>query len=206
MECGLQSAIFKQKSRLKSAFLVKSKVYFMEWSTSNHRPPHLYMDDVWYFVTISTLNKSKILCTDSHLKLWVNGLKETAIKLNIDLAAWVILPNHSHLLFMPKLGRDISAFIKQLNGRTSRELNLLDQTPGRKVWYSYWDICIRDERGFWTRFNYIHYNPVKHGFADRAEDWPFSSYHFHLQNDDQDWLTQCYETYSSPDLFDDDKF
>jgi len=178
----------------------------MEWSTSPHRPPHLYTDGRWYFVTISTLNKSKILCTDAHLNLWVTVLKETAEKLNIELAVWIILPNHCHLLFMPKLGRDIGAFIKQLNGRTSRELNLLDQTPGRKVWYSYWDTCLRDERGFWTRFNYIHYNPVKHGFVEQASSWIFSSYHLHLQNNGHDWLTECYKEYSPSDLPENDQF
>ncbi len=178
----------------------------MEWSTSPHRPPHLYMDGAWYFVTVATVNKVHILSADKHFNLWMTALEELAIKLDIRLAAWVVMPNHYHLLFMPKFGRDVGAFMKRLNGRTSRELNLLDHTQERTIWYSYWDTCMRDERGFWTRFNYIHYNPVKHGYVNQAEGWPFSSYHFHLQNDGQDWLTECYAKYPSHELLDDDKF
>jgi len=113
----------------------------MKWSTSHHRPPHLYVDDAWYFVTASTANKKHVLSSDEHFDLWVTIFKELIAEFKLKLTAWVLLPNHYHFLFLPKLGYDLSPFMKHLNGRTSHELNSLDQKRGRKVWYSYWDTC-----------------------------------------------------------------
>ena len=82
----------------------------------------------------------------------------------------------------------------------------LDKKQGRKVWYSYWDRCMRNEHDFWTRFNYIHYNSVKHGYVDNPEDWEFSSYRFYVRNDENKWLNENLNDFPISDLFDDDKF
>jgi REP-associated tyrosine transposase len=42
---------------------------------------------------------------------------------------------------------------------------------------------------------YIHYNPVKHGYVTRIEDWPFSSSHHYLQAKGQDWLMDAFQRY-----------
>jgi putative transposase len=178
----------------------------MKWSTSQHRPPHLYMDNAWYFVTASTLDKAHILVTDEHLNLWVNTFNELVLQFQIKLIAWVVLSNHYHLLFMPNKADELGGFLKRLNGSTSRKLNLLDNKQGRTVWYSYWDRCMRNEHDFWTRFNYINYNPVKHGYVINPEDWGFSSYRFYVRNDENKWLSEKLNNFPITDLFDDDKF
>lgn len=178
----------------------------MKWSTSPHRPPHLYKDGAWYFVTTSTVDKTHILSSEAHFNAWVNVLKALVTEFKIKLIAWVALANHYHILFRPEHGNDLGTFMKRLNGRTSYELNLLDQSPGRNVWYSYWDTCIRGERGFWTRFNYIHYNPVKHGYVQEPKDWQFSSYRYYLRKDNGTWLESYLRDFPIYDLFDEDTF
>ncbi len=179
----------------------------MKWSTSPHRPPHLYMDDAWCFVTASTVDKAHILVTDEHLNLWVDTFKELILQFEIKLFAWVVLPNHYHLLFMPNNVNELGTFMKCINGSTSRKINLLDNRQGRTVWYSYWDRCMRNEHDFWTCFNYIDYNPVKHGYVDNnPEDWKFSSYRFYMSGDENNWLNDKLNEFPISDLFDDDKF
>jgi putative transposase len=178
----------------------------MKWSNSPHRPPHLYVDGLWYFVTVSTVNKERILSSDDHFNLWANAFKGLVAEFQVEAAAWVALPNHSHMLFLPRNGPDLGKFMKRLNGRTSHELNTLDGVRGRSVWYSYWDTCIRGERDFWTRFNYIHYNPVKHGYVTEPEDWRFSSYHSYYNDYGNEWLGNCLKEFPLIDLLSDDKF
>ncbi len=178
----------------------------MKWSTSPHRPPHLCVDDAWYFVTASTVNKEHILLTNEHFNLWVTTFKELISEFKMELAAWAALPNHYHLLFMPNKAGELGSFMKRLNGITSRNFNLLDKMQGRKIWYSYWDRCMRNEHDFWTRFNYIHYNPMKHGYVDNPEAWAFSSYRFYVRNDENKWLDETLDKFPLSDLFDDDKF
>ena len=54
--------------------------------------------------------------------------------------------------------------------------------------------------------NYIHYNPVKHGYVQNPEDWHFSSYRHYLRNDGDVWLKKYLQDFPIFDLFEDDKF
>jgi putative transposase len=167
----------------------------MEYSESPHRPLHIYLDDAWYFITASTVNHAFYLSTQAHLILWRDAFFELASKFDLTICAWVVLKNHYHIMVQPSKGRDIGKFIGQLHGRTSRQINLLDNIKGRQVWYSYWDTCIRGEADFWARFNYIHYNPVKHRYAENPEDWAFSSYRFYQKQEGEEWLANCWSHY-----------
>lgn len=106
----------------------------MKWSRSPHRPPHLYVDDAWYFVTASTVGMAHVLSSDQHFNIWIDVFKELIVEFKVKVTAWAALPNHYHFLFLPPVGYDLGAFMKRFNGRTSYELNSLDQMKGRSVW------------------------------------------------------------------------
>lgn len=47
----------------------------------------------------------------------------------------------------------------------------------RGVWQRrFWEHAIRDERDFAAHVDYVHFNPVKHGFVAHAGDWPYSTF------------------------------
>lgn len=48
----------------------------------------------------------------------------------------------------------------------------------RGIWQRrFWEHAIRDQRDFDAHLDYIHFNPVKHGWVPRVADWPHSSFH-----------------------------
>ncbi|MDD5321740.1 MAG: hypothetical protein PHD43_14225 [Methylococcales bacterium] len=48
----------------------------------------------------------------------------------------------------------------------------------RGVWQRcFWEHALRDERDYQTHFDYLHFNPVKHGVVKNVLDWPYSSFH-----------------------------
>lgn len=48
----------------------------------------------------------------------------------------------------------------------------------RGIWQRrFWEHTIRDERDYERHVDYIHFNPVKHGYVTRVGDWPYSSFH-----------------------------
>ncbi len=52
----------------------------------------------------------------------------------------------------------------------------------RGIWQRrYWEHQIKDECDFERHADYIHYNPVKHGYVKRPTDWPFSTLHRYVQ-------------------------
>jgi putative transposase len=178
----------------------------MNKSVSPHRPPHIYINDTWYIITASTLNWTHYLTTDNHLRGWVEAIQELIEDFGISLCAWVVLRNHYHLLLKSRVGDGVGKFIGRLNGRTSYEFNLIDNTKGRRVWYNYWDTCIRSEADYWTRFNYIHNNPVKHGYIQHPADWEFSSYRYYLRTKGEEWLADCWQRYPVIDYIEGDCF
>lgn len=46
----------------------------------------------------------------------------------------------------------------------------------------YWEHTIRDDRDFEAHVNYVHINPVKHGYVKRAVDWPHSTLHRYIRD------------------------
>jgi putative transposase len=92
-----------------------------------------------------------------------------------DVVAWCVLPNHYHALVESENIQSVLHSIGLLHGRLSWEWNGEDNQRGRKVWFNCLDRPIRGERHFWATVNYIHNNPVHHGYAKRWQDWPLSS-------------------------------
>jgi len=45
----------------------------------------------------------------------------------------------------------------------------------------FWEHQIRDEQDFIKHVEYIHWNPVKHGYVARVRDWPYSSFHRYVR-------------------------
>lgn len=134
-----------------------------EQPIGRHRPPHIYIDGMWYFVTSSTRERIFFFDTEIKKEILLNILKEKTAQFDIRLKAWVIMKNHYHLLFRINKKETLPLFIGQINGRSSKEINSLDKVKGRSIWYNYWDRCPRNEVDFYSYFNYIHINPLKHG-------------------------------------------
>ncbi|MEI8120387.1 MAG: transposase [Actinomycetes bacterium] len=171
-----------------------------------HHPPHLYLDHTWYLVTASTLRHEHLLAIDQVKPYFQTKLRELVDEFSVTLRAWVVLNNHYHLLLKSQRGHDLPRFTARLHGATSRFVNQQDAVTGRQVWHNYWDTCIRTERDLWVRFNYVHFNPVKHGYVQQPIDWPFSSYHYYLRTKGVEWLDDCCSRYPVIDLVSGDEF
>ncbi|KAF1722125.1 REP-associated tyrosine transposase [Pseudoxanthomonas wuyuanensis] len=108
-----------------------------------------------------------------------------------SVVAGVVLPDHMHWLWrlpqgdadFPTRWRRIKTDFSRGLPRTER-LSAVRQARGeRGVWQRrYWEHQIRDEDDLNRHIDYIHFNPVKHGHAAQAMDWPLSSFrHFVAQ-------------------------
>ena len=97
------------------------------------------------------------------------------------LLAWVVMPNHVHVLFQPLEGWTMARIVASWKSFTGRRLApLLPVLPGansvHRIWHrEYWDRFIRDERHFHAAREYINNNPVKAGLVQCAEEWKWSS-------------------------------
>ncbi len=141
-----------------------------------------------YFFTLNLLDRKKTVLTDEMDKLR-SSLNKVKKEHPFQLNAMVVLPDHLHaLLTLPLDDNDYSTRWALIKAGFSRQLpqgekiNKSRRTKGeRGIWQRrFWEHLIRDERDYENHVNYIHYNPVKHQYVERAVDWPYSTIHDYI--------------------------
>jgi putative transposase len=104
----------------------------------------------------------------------VAGIREAAERALCLTHAWVVMPNHVHLLIAPLA--PIAAITKAIKGSTARAANLLLNRTGEYFWQDEsFDHWIRDEAQFEKVKKYIERNPVAAGLVKEESEWPWSS-------------------------------
>jgi len=109
-----------------------------------------------------------------------------------------VLPDHFHLMitlppndanYSQRLGFIKSCFSRQIE--SSEPINLSRKNKReRGIWQRrFWEHVIRDELDYSRHLDYIHYNPVKHGYVRTPSEWQYSSIHRYINAGilPQDW-------------------
>ncbi len=115
-----------------------------------------------------------------------------------SIIAAAVMPEHLHCIWeLPPDDKDFAMRWAQIKGGFSRAVPREERiNPSREkkrergLWQRrYWEHQIRDEQDLARHVDYIHYNPVKHGWVKRAADWPHSSIHRYIRRGwlDFDW-------------------
>ncbi len=110
--------------------------------------------------------------------------------------AMVILPEHLHTIWtLPENDNDFAKRWSLIKAGFSRGLPRNERIGDsrlkkreRGIWQRrYWEHQIRDEEDYARHVDYIHYNPIKHGYVKRCIDWPYSSFHKYVR---KRWLPE----------------
>jgi putative transposase len=138
-----------------------------------------------YFFTVNLENRRSNLLTD-HIDVLRSAFRCAHARHPFRLDAIVVLPDHLHALWsLPEGDADFATRWRLIKSTFSRQLPANEQLSTsrlskgeRDIWQRrYWEHTLRDESDFARHFDYIHFNPVKHGHASRVGDWPYSSFH-----------------------------
>jgi putative transposase len=141
-----------------------------------HAPTHWTFTPGLYIVTAGTYNKIKHLNTDTRKDHFLDLLFACAHEFNWELRAWAILDNHYHFVAnAPQSATPLKRLCGKLHMQSAKRINDLDQTPGRKIWFQFWETKITFEKSYLARLHYVHYNPALHGVIDLAENYKWCS-------------------------------
>ncbi len=155
-----------------------------------------YNQENLFFITTTTKDWINIFKIDSCKKVIVDSLKFCITKYTVDILAYVLMPNHIHMILYFKKDTKLSDFMRDFKKFTSRNirlelqkanyldiLKLLEFQKGEqtyKVWQDRYDAkIIKGNDMLLTKINYIHNNPVKNGLVQKVEDWTSSSAGFY---------------------------
>ncbi|MCX7721651.1 MAG: transposase [Verrucomicrobiae bacterium] len=156
----------------RAALLAWRKRHSFPW----HSPPHARFGRGTYHLTAACLNHAHYIGRScERMREFCEALLAALAPVTTGIHAWCVLPNHYHLLVSVPDLRDATRALGRLHGQLSFRWNQEEQMRGRKVWHAAADRFIRSARHFWATMNYIHHNPVRHGYVKRWQDWPYSS-------------------------------
>lgn len=161
-----------------------------------HAPPHFGTEPSVYLLSAACFDHRAILSTVARRDEWLARLLTIRDESDVDLRAWVVLPNHYHLLARVALP-SFEAWIHKRHNATATKWNREDGTPGRKVWHRFTDRAIRTEAHYFASLNYIHANPAKHGCVAKSQDWKWSSLHEYVESLGSERLADLWRTYPS---------
>ncbi len=147
-----------------------------------------------YFFTVVTYQRSGILCEMENVQLLRNSFKTVMEKHPFTIDAMVVLPDHLHCIWtLPPDDSDYSKRWRLIKASFSRQCNekykqrIISESRKNKkelaVWQRrFWEHLIRDDKDLKQHVEYIHYNPVKHGYVKTPKEWRFSSFHSYVRN------------------------
>jgi putative transposase len=138
-----------------------------------------------YFFTVNLAERNQTLLTDK-IELLRESFRNVKDQHPFTIDAIVVLPEHLHTIWtLPEGDDDFSCRWRLIKTRFTGQIEKgerISKSRQRKqergIWQRrFWEHRIRNEDDFVKHVDYIHYNPVKHGYVRCVADWQYSSFH-----------------------------
>ena len=144
-----------------------------------------------YFVTSATLDRQPLFANPHSAAMFIDVLYWTRARYEYLLLAFVVMPDHFHLLAVPRGDDTISQLVRFIKGRFAR-LHNGDLSKQGAIWQaSFHDRVARTETDIEQFVAYIELNPVRAGLSEDPAAYPFSSANPALKTDLRAYLGGC---------------
>jgi len=154
-----------------------------------------YVPNAIVFITAVTANRIPYFQREDDIVLFWQTLREAQRHHPFRLLAYVLLPDHFHWLM--RVEREDGNFSDAMHSiKRNCTLNYKRAhsiTRPFSLWQSrFWDHVIRNEEDLERHFDYVHWNPVKHGYVGRPGEWRDSTFAHWLERGyyEADWAAQ----------------
>ncbi|MBL7120084.1 MAG: transposase [Dehalococcoidia bacterium] len=136
---------------------------------------HFGAEDQCYFITTTTQGRKPVFVKQGNALILWSTINNQRQRDRFYLLGFVIMPDHLHLLIIPRGENKISFIMQEIKKGSARLINKSRKRMG-KVWMDeYYDHVVRSKKGLAEKMRYMHHNPVKKGLVENEEEHPFSS-------------------------------
>ncbi len=156
-----------------------------------------------YFFTVTLADRRSQVLTD-HVHELRHVFRQVRTKQPFEVVAMVVMPEHLHAIWtLPEGDADYSGRWKAIKSGLTHQLrrngmDLVSNARGEfSLWQKrFWEHTLRDDIDLQRHVDYIHFNPVKHGWVKHVKDWPWSSFHRYVRHGllPIDWASTSQET------------
>jgi putative transposase len=141
-----------------------------------------------FFFTVTLADRSSDALV-RHIDRLRHSYRSVQQRHPFETVAICVLPEHLHAVWsLPTGDADFplrwslikSGFSRGLAGDAARAPSKIAKRE-KGIWQRrYWEHAIRNDKDLARHVDYIHFNPVKHGYVSRTCDWPHSSFHHYV--------------------------
>jgi putative transposase len=129
---------------------------------------------LFHLITFSCYKRQPLLRTPEAKDTVARFLEQTRRQQGLLIAAYVLMPEHVHLLTNEPAVDTLATFLQIFKQLTARELKSPDQ---KQFWQRrYYDFNVSSQEKFVEKLRYIHRNPVVRGLVSKPEDYRWSSF------------------------------
>ncbi|MCP4566537.1 MAG: hypothetical protein GY841_03020 [FCB group bacterium] len=145
------------------------------------------------YVTFCIHNKIPLLTNIQYRDIVETTINAVLKAHNVSLIAYVIMPEHVHLVVRPPLDAKLGYIIGEIKRQSSRLIHSILKTQDQRLLerltirrnkkrrFVLWqrrcfDHNCRSEESVWHKVDYCHNNPVRRGLVKNPGDWRWSSY------------------------------
>ena len=138
-----------------------------------------------YFFTVNLLERHGKDLLTRRIDLLRDAVRRVRRRRPFAIDAWAVLPDHLHAVWtLPPGDDDFSTrwrLIKTVFARglpAGERLSEVRRRRGeRGIWQRrFWEHAIRDDADYAAHLDYVHFNPVRHGYVAAASQWPYSTF------------------------------
>ena len=134
------------------------------------------MNTSFFHVIVQGVNKEYIFNNNRYKGKYLQFIKEAKKQYQINIIAYVIMSNHTHLLLHTDYTRVLSEFMNKINEDYGRYYNYMENRVGHVFRDRFLSEPITYEKYLLNCIAYIHNNPVKANIVEKNEEYKFSSY------------------------------
>ena len=151
-----------------------------------------------HYLTFSCFKQQPFFQSRRACQWFLDALNAARLRRPFDLWAYVIMPEHVHVVLWPHEGTLIREILKSIKLSVARKAviwvrreapgflpRMEDRQPNGRSSYRFWqrgggyDRNLRSDTDVHEKIEYVHENPVRRGLVERAQDWPWSSCRAH---------------------------
>ena len=140
------------------------------------RSPRNYLNTSFFHVMSQGINKEFIFNNAVDIKFYIKNMYEIKDKYHIEIIAYCIMNNHTHLLIKTSIIKNLSQYMHCLNTKYGLYYNKKYNRFGYVFRDRYKAEGIYSEKQLYHCIKYIFNNPVKAGICNKAEEYEFSNY------------------------------
>ena len=147
------------------------------------RLARLVVSGLPHHVTQRGNGRAQVFFDESDYALYRALLAESCRTAAVEVWAWVLMPNHVHLILVPSDSDGLRRALAQVHRRYAGHIHARLKRTGH-FWQGRFGAAVMDETHLAAAVRYVALNPVRAGLVEQAHDWPWSSVHAHLTAQD----------------------